>query len=91
MPQAQDSPAAPPRPAGLPSRQDIVTNLRRISVQAGLIGGAVTAGVGGYQAFVASTHHHPGVVTGLLALVVGIGTGAGVYFGRQVPQPNLSQ
>lgn len=67
----------------MPSRADIVTNLRRVSVQAGLAGGSLEAALGVYQA--ASGTHVPA----FLHVIAGGLTALGVFFGRLFPQPNL--
>mgnify|MGYP001605710461 CR=1 FL=1 len=63
-------------------------NCRLLSVQAGLIGGAITAALGAYQAFAAV---NPGVADppGWIVTVAGAATAAGVFFGRLTPQPEV--
>jgi hypothetical protein len=67
----------------MPTRQDIVTNMRRLSVQAGVAGGALEASLGAYQ--VASGVHVPA----FMHVIAGALTAAGVFFGRLIPQPKL--
>jgi hypothetical protein len=67
----------------MPSGQDIVTNLRRLSVQAGVAGGALEAALG---AFGAASHVH---IPPAAHIVAGALTAAGVFAGRMWPQPNV--
>ena len=67
----------------MPSGQDFVANLRRLSVQAGIAGGALTAALG---AFERAGHGH---VPALAFSAAGVLTAAGVFAGRMWPQPRL--
>ena len=67
----------------MPSGQDFVANLRRLSVQGGIAGGALTAALG---AFEQAGHGH---VPAAAFSVAGVLTAAGVFAGRMWPQPRL--
>jgi hypothetical protein len=67
----------------MPSRQDIVANLKRLSVQAGLAGGALTAALG---ALPPAAHVH---VPPAVFVFTGALTAIGVFAGRMWPQPGL--
>lgn len=67
---------------------DWKTNLRLLSVQAGLIGGALTAALGSYKAY-ADLVGLTLTVPDWLFAAAGVLTAAGVFFGRLIPQPNV--
>ena len=63
---------------------NLITNLRFLSGQAGLVGGAVTAGLAALQ--------QNGVAVPPVALAAsGILTAVGVFGARMFPQPDVTQ
>ena len=68
---------------------DVSTNLRLLSVQAGIAGGGMTAALGAYQAAANAAHINAGV-PGWLFAISGILTAVGVFAARMWPQPNVN-
>jgi len=93
--------AAIPKPQGIvaklssmvamPDLSAVVINARRLSVQAGILGGALTAAWGAFQAATAGAPKTHGAVSGAFAMTIGCLTAFGVFAGRMWPQPNLSK
>ena len=68
----------------MPSGKSIIGNLRRLSVQAGIAGGALTAALGAFQRM-----GHWELPAGVFVMAGGL-TAVGVFAGRMWPQPRLS-
>lgn len=67
---------------------DLATNIRLLSVQAGVAGGALTAALGTFQAAMTVAHLQV-TVPPVLYIVAGVLTAVGVFLARMVPQPNV--
>ncbi len=67
---------------------DIATNLRLLSVQAGVCGGALSAGLGAFQGVTAAAHLAVAVPNWLF-IAAGLLTAVGVFAGRMWPQPGV--